>query len=276
MHNDRTVILRVGLFGLLLVCACSDVTTPLLDTRVGGAGGAASAIDSGTRSDAHAPATTDSGMSRPAALCDDHVCLCDNGKDDDGDGFTDGFDPECTGPFDDNETSFATGAPISHGKCRDCFWDDNAGHDDGCSYAAACLQGEAAGAGNCSCNVSDACIDRCLNHTPNGCDCFGCCDVRRPSDGLVVTVLLEASCSLDKIDDPSACPLCKQSPQCHNACGPCELCPGRRKSDLPASCRDAQPSVDHACDEGQPVCDADTACPGDFYCQLGCCLYVVP
>src|SRR6185295_5270500 len=134
MHNDRTVILRVSLFGLFLLCACSDVTTPLLDVRGSGAGGTGSAIDSGTR-DARAPATDSGGMSRPTALCDGRPCQCDDGQDDDNDGLTDGFDPECTGPYDDDESSFATGSPNKHGKCRDCFWDDNAGGgDDNCSY----------------------------------------------------------------------------------------------------------------------------------------------
>ncbi len=31
--------------------------------------------------------------------------------DNDGDGLVDGFDPECTGPFDDDEATFATGIP---------------------------------------------------------------------------------------------------------------------------------------------------------------------
>jgi hypothetical protein len=274
MHNDRTVIARVGLFGLLLLCACSDVTTSLIDERHGGSGGRA-AIDSGTQADARTPGADSGNMSRPPALCDDHTCQCDDGNDDDGDDLVDGFDPECTGPYDDDETSFRTGAPNSRGKCRDCFWDDNAGGGrDDCRYAAACLQGEAVSSGNCSCEVSAACVDTCLDRTPNGCDCFGCCDVTH--DGKVVSVLLDDSCSLDKIDDTDACPRCIQSPDCYNPCGPCELCPGRRSSDLPARCRDAKPQVDHACDEGQPVCDADTACPPDFYCQLGCCLYVVP
>jgi hypothetical protein len=272
MHNDRTVILRAGLCGLFLLCACSDVTTNLVDERPG----AVNATDSGARRDARAPTTDSGNMSRAPALCDDHTCMCDNGKDDDDDGLTDGFDPECTGPYDDQENSFATGAPNSRGKCRDCFWDDNAGGGrDDCRYAAACLLGQAAGPGNCSCNVDDACLDSCLDRTPNGCDCFGCCDVT-DSQGKVVSVLLEDSCSLAKIDDTDACPRCKQSPQCRNPCGPCELCPGRRTSDLPASCRDAQPQVDHACDEGALVCDSQNACPTDFYCQLGCCMYVVP
>src|SRR3569833_3508623 len=36
---------------------------------------------------------------------------CSNCKDDDGDGLIDGFDPQCTGPFDNDEGSFATGIP---------------------------------------------------------------------------------------------------------------------------------------------------------------------
>ena len=112
----------------------------------------------------------------PPALCGGRPCQCDDGKDDDGDGLTDGFDPECTGPYDDDERTSPPGSPNKRGKCRDCFWDDNAGGgDDDCSYAAACLQGQAASAGSCSCDVTDTCIDTCLDRTPNGCDCFGCC-----------------------------------------------------------------------------------------------------
>ena len=110
MHNDRTVTLRAGLCALFLLCACSDVTTNLVDER----SGAVDATDSGARGDAHAPGATDSGnMSRPTALCNGTPCRCDNGKDDDGDGLVDGLDPECTGPYDNDESSFATGAPVS-------------------------------------------------------------------------------------------------------------------------------------------------------------------
>jgi hypothetical protein len=277
VHNDRTVIVRACFFGLFLLCACSDVTTSLVDERHGGAGGA-TPIDSGTRTDASGATVPDGGnMSRAPAMCGDRLCHCDDGQDDDDDGLVDGLDPECTGPYDDDESSFATGSPNKHGKCRDCFWDDNAGGgDDQCSYAAACFQGPAASVGGaCSCDVTDACVESCASRTPNGCDCFGCCDVRS-ADGKTVSVLLDETCSLDKLDDTTACPRCVQSPQCNNPCGPCELCPGRRPADLPASCHGAQPQNDHACDEGQRVCSDATSCPVDFYCQLGCCLYVVP
>src|SRR5260221_8786085 len=36
---------------------------------------------------------------------------CSDGKDNDGDGLIDGFDPECTGPWDNDESPFATGIP---------------------------------------------------------------------------------------------------------------------------------------------------------------------
>src|SRR5688500_10744812 len=42
-------------------------------------------------------------------LCGDAGCVCSNGLDDDDDGAADGLDPECTGPYDDDEGSFATG-----------------------------------------------------------------------------------------------------------------------------------------------------------------------
>ncbi|HEX4352345.1 MAG TPA: hypothetical protein VHZ95_05510, partial [Polyangiales bacterium] len=81
---------------------------------------------------------------QPSARCGKHDCACDDGIDNDGDGLVDGFDPECSGSFDDDESSFGIGKPNKQGACRDCFWDDNAGNgDDGCRYPAACLSGDA-------------------------------------------------------------------------------------------------------------------------------------
>ncbi len=45
------------------------------------------------------------------ARCGTHVCACDDGLDNDGEGLMDGVDPESTGPYDDDESSFATGIP---------------------------------------------------------------------------------------------------------------------------------------------------------------------
>ena len=49
--------------------------------------------------------------SRATHACGDVPCACSDGMDNDGDGLVDGFDPECTGPFDDDEATFATGIP---------------------------------------------------------------------------------------------------------------------------------------------------------------------
>jgi hypothetical protein len=281
----RAAISAAAAAALLALCACTDVTTNLVDDR--GSGGANAIRDGGVRDagqkhDAGAAdarvATADGGnMSHGPAMCGDHVCQCDDGKDNDGDGLIDGLDPECTGPWDDDEATFATGLPTkTNGKCRDCFWDDNPGRGtEGCAYANACLRGLAPTTGACSCQVSQRCKDTCLGRTPNGCDCFGCCTVTQP-DGGVVDIEFADSCSLAKIADTNACPRCKQSPDCSNPCGTCELCPGRKQADLPASCSGAQPGDRHTCDEGQPLCSANAPCAQDNYCQLGCCIYVVP
>ena len=162
---------------------------------------------------------------------------CDNGLDDDGDGLIDGFDPECTGPWDNDEGSFATGIPgdNSDPKWQDCFFDGNSGAgDDGCRYPTQCLTGDY-DAADPKCELANACKDYCAKLTPNGCDCFGCCTVQG-ADGTSVDIFTTSSCSIDKIDDEAACPRCQKSLDCQNTCGECELCPGKTEADLPASC----------------------------------------
>jgi hypothetical protein len=61
--------------------------------------------------------------------------------------------------------------------------------------------------GSTDCAVSDTCIDHCAERTPNGCDCFGCCEILR-DDGSTLQVTLDDSCSLAKLDDKKACPRC--------------------------------------------------------------------
>src|SRR6478735_10089040 len=46
-----------------------------------------------------------------AGTCTPGAAQCSNCIDDDGDMKIDGFDPECTGPLDNNEASFKTGIP---------------------------------------------------------------------------------------------------------------------------------------------------------------------
>lgn len=244
----------------LIALACTDVTT-----EVGPRGTGAAPADSGAR---------------PALACGDHACQCNNGGDEDADGLIDGLDPECTGPFDDDEGSFATGMAGGHlDFCQDCYWDHNGlSNDDGCAYHVDCLFGETptgSNASGCStCEVSAQCADICGRQTPNGCDCFGCCAVRKPN-GDVLEVVLSDSCSIKHLDDEQSCPRCTLNPSCKNDCGRCELCPGWQRRNLPRDCSsggDSEPM--NVCEEKQ-VCSETELCPTDYYCLLGCCQYVV-
>lgn len=274
--------------GVVAIAACSDVSTELVgparsaSSPSGGAADAASEVDAA--GDAQAPATDDAGGqssdSGPhvPAVCSGRPCACDDGQDQDGDSLVDGFDPECTSAYDDDESSFATGFPGGVVElCRDCFWDANAGRgDDDCNYPSACLLGEAPGlAGGCStCEVGATCLETCKALTPNGCDCFGCCEVTR-GDGSRVTISLTEQCSLAVVDDPQRCPRCVQHDECKNSCGTCELCPGRSSEDLPALCQGSGETPRPVCDEGQRVCTDSADCGAEHYCQLGCCFRIV-
>jgi hypothetical protein len=160
---------------------------------------------------------------------------CSDGKDNDGDGLIDSADPECTGPLDNDESSFGTGIPGDNmdPKWQDCFFDGNSGAgDDGCRYSTGCLTG-ALSPTDKDCQVTDQCRKFCEPLTPNGCDCFGCCAITKP-DGSVTHVEIASTCTYADIDDPSKCPVCTPNSTCENTCGHCELCIG--KTELPADC----------------------------------------
>ncbi len=273
MAHRRTVLVLT-----LLMASCSSRTTNLAASpkrRIDSGILDASLIRDAQSKEAAVDATpgitvTEAGIT----YCGDSPCLCSNGKDDDSDGLSDGFDPECTGAFDDDEGSFATGV---HGeerdaRCQDCFFDGNSGPgDDGCRRAASCsLNGTSTGAtGACNtCIPSGGCINTCLPHTPNGCDCFGCCEVTTPNGK--VSVLLRDTCSLEVINDPNACPRCVAAPDCKNECGRCELCTGKTLADLPADCKGSD-GLGYTCDNAA-VCGTNVPCGGgSTYCVQGCC-----
>src|ERR1041385_1729980 len=162
---------------------------------------------------------------------------CTDGKDNDGDVLIDAADPECTGPLDNDESSYATGIPGDNvDQCQDCFFDGDSGQgNDGCAYPSSCFQGvDPGGQADCfNCAVSSRCVNYCKPYTPNGCDCFGCCEVTVPGGGTK-TVRLSATCSIDTINDATKCQTCVQSTTCVNKCETCELCLG--KTTLPPSC----------------------------------------
>ena len=141
-------------------------------------------------------------------LCGGEACQCADGEDNDGDGTEDGFDIECTGPFDDDEGSFATGISGDNmdPKWQDCFFDGNSGAgDDGCRYHTDCLTGEL-DQDSASCSVTDMCVDFCSTRSPPGCDCFGCCTVA--GDDGPLNVITNELCDASNLD---ACATCVKS-----------------------------------------------------------------
>lgn len=201
---------------------------------------------------------------------------CSDGVDNDGDNRIDSLDPDCTGPLDNDESSFATGIPGDNiDACKqDCFFDGNSGAgDDGCDWQLKCdpLSANAKcpyspsyaaqHTAECSTSASQSqkCIDFCRPMVPNGCDCFGCCLV----PGAATAVRLATTCTAADLGDPIKCPPCTQVAQCANPCDHCELCVG--KTTLPADC------ATHTCGE-VTACTTTGDCPADTSCTYGCCL----
>jgi len=231
------------------------------------------AADTGTGTDTEGG----TGMNDPSDPldCGGTVYACGDGKDNDGDGLIDLMDTECTGPCDDDESSFATGIPGDNMDCKqDCFFDGNSGQgDDGCIWSLKCDEAnpganigcEYTGGNNCDNmppNQDPECIEFCLPFVPPGCDCFGCCEV---DDGMggKVNIFLNShpDCSIDNI---AACEQCTQSDDCINTCEEeeCELCFG--ETELPEGCDE------NTCDFGD-TCNTAADCPTDWYCLNECC-----
>jgi hypothetical protein len=239
---------------------------------------------------------------------------CTDGKDNDGDGLIDAMDPECSGPCDDDEGSFATGIPGDNRdderSChQDCFFDGNSGQgDDGCDWDIRCdplnkTQGKCAYKANgpaatCAAAQPQRCIDFCRSRAPNGCDCFGCCAL----PGQPYGVKLSATCNSASLADPDKCPRCTPNPTCMNTCEKCEVCMGKPSPDpscpsipggqppvtTPTADAGAGPDAPGAvtpppapsCDAGKVSCGpggqvAAGACPNGDYCVTGCCIRIV-
>jgi hypothetical protein len=262
---------------------------------VGGDGPISSGGTTGNGGTTGTAGSTATGGTLATDLCGGEGCICSNGKDDDGDGLVDGFDPECTGPLDNDEGSFATGIPGDNRdpKWQDCFFDGNSGAgDDHCRYATGCLTGELE-QDDPDCKLTAACIKFCAPRTPNGCDCFGCCTVQL-DNGDNVDIMTGTGCSLDQVNDEKACPPCTKTDQCGNTCGRCELCPGKTIEDLPEDCAPTTGTggagstgegggpgdpgdPGYTCDGGEQVCGPNLpGCTLGAYCSLGCCIIQDP
>lgn len=204
--------------------------------------------DSTTNTDGAANDTWEAGIQ---ASCNGTVYQCSDGKDNDNDGLDDSLDPECMGPCDNDEASFATGVPGDNvDACKqDCFFDGNSGQgNDGCEWNLKC-DSKSPGANltkscpydanykNCPTTQSQLCLDTCQGYTPNGCDCFGCCQVYvKESNQLVAKTIYLGSGAGCTATNWQACAACTQQTSCINDCGECELCLGKGIEDLPSKC----------------------------------------
>ena len=223
--------------------------------------------------------------------CTPGTTQCTNCKDDDGDGLIDWLDPECTGPLDNDENSFATGIPGDNiDPCKqDCWFDGNSGSgNDGCLFPAKCLPGSSdpkcpydakAAADPKQCPPpTDKCIKYCKPLTPKGCDCAGCCDVY-DATGKLFTVKLTDTCTYETLGDATKCSTCTKVAECSNPCGKCDFCLG--KLTLPPECypgtTDAgvdapPPPPPSGCPDGLTTCSPTSPCATGFYCLTGCCI----
>jgi hypothetical protein len=279
----------IALVLLLPGCSCGD-SAPVADD------GADADADTDADADADADADGggwDGGVECVVTPCQDFQYQCGDCVDNDGDGRTDYEDPDCLNPCDNTEDGYDLGIPgKNEGLCRmDCYYDHDSGEgNDDCLWNHDCdpwqdndppypqsdcipLVGPARDR-ECPDVQSEACHDFCGPLTPNGCDCFGCCEID-PGSGRFVWLgsrdyaTDQLSCYPDTLEDDEACHPCTPVGDCFNDCGECEICFGRE--DLPPGC-DPDDGEARCPAGGQPCGEAgDEPCPADFFCITGCC-----
>ena len=242
------------------------------------------------------------------ATCEGRVRLCGNCMDDDADGLIDSDDPDCLGPCDRTEDLYHLGIPGGDGAtCNiDCYYDDDSGSgNDGCTWNSHCdplepdarCDYEPGRTRDCPAEQPALCESICAPITPNGCDCFGCCETTPGSGRYIFLGSLNASgiptCTSETLDDDAFCHQCTPVDSCLNTCGECELCFGR--DTLPPECFPPPPTPDGgfvypdgavydggSYDGGTPPprCPADRQacglpgdpeCPAGAFCITGCC-----
>jgi hypothetical protein len=264
-----------------------------------GQGGASNGSGATNGSGAGSGATTGAGGGAGTGKdpnCKPGTSQCTNCIDDDKDGLYDAFDPECVSALDNNEATYATGIPGDNKDpfWQDCFFDGDSGAgNDRCRYHTDCVTGKLP-TSDSACQVSADCGKYCGKLTPNGCDCFGCCNV----GGHFVQ--LSATCTEEDVADPKKCAPCKQDDTCKNDCGECELCMG--KTELPESCKPAgtggtsgsggsssaggssSTGGSGASTGGTPAqecplnvaaCDPTHPCESGYFCVTGCCIEIL-
>ena len=244
-------------------------------TTITGTTEPATTIEPGTGS-----SSTGDGVTVPVA-CGGTIYECGDAIDNDGDGKIDGGDLECTSPCDDSEGSFQTNLPGQNLDClADCYWDGDSGQgNDHCVWSLKCDPENPGADINCEydpnkkdCDTMQPalCLEVCAALTPNGCDCFGCCNVDTPNGIIQIYLGGNPNCSLQNL---GACGSCTFQEGCNNSCNPeaCELCFGQ--TELPPGCDEA------GCDNKIP-CKVDkfgnSDCAEGYFCSTGCCQPIEP
>jgi hypothetical protein len=289
---------------VFLLPACGD------DVELGndGAGGTAASSSGGAAGADGSVGGGGGGVPATTAACQGHIYECGDLVDNDNDGLVDSLDPDCLGPCDDTEDSYFGGIPgQNNAPCRqDCYFDQDtgAGNDDcywnhqcdplseppgyppsgdnKCAYdSSASTPGTSKSCDELYNAQSAACESYCKPLTPNGCDCFGCCELPAGSGKFVwlgSTVDLVGSCDRDHVGDPSACKPCTPVPSCLNGCAKCELCIG--KDTLPSDCKSDGGTTDSGtneqCPSGAQPCglEGQSPCKDGQYCITGCCITI--
>lgn len=278
---------------LRLLGACGQTVEVGVDDELSLAGAAGSAASAGSGGSAGDGGGATQGGAAPCVVtkCRDQPYQCGNCQDDDRDGQIDSLDSDCLGPCDDDESALSTGlTTMQSSACRqDCYFDgDNGPGNDKCEWSHICDPVSVppdyppSGEMRCAYDPSGAsmgvdceglrelqspeCLDVCKPLVPNGCDCFGCCEIPGASGEFYYIGLAHATedCSLDTIEDATACPRCTPVESCENKCEGCEVCVGREK---PAGCE-----PDSGCPPGQAACTSNDACDFQEYCVTGCCV----
>jgi hypothetical protein len=248
-------------------------------TGTGATGGAAGrGGTTGTAGTGGAAGRGGSGGGGGVAGCNPGPSACTDCLDNDVDGLVDAQDDDCTGAIDNDEGSFSNAIPGDNlDPCvKDCYFDGNSGAgDDDCRWKLQCdstspgaptcpydpLQ---VGSASCPTSQSATCLTQCTPRMPNGCDCFGCCQIPGGSGNAVL--IANVGCSMQGLTDPLKCPPCSIRSDCFNACDTCDLCIG--KHTLPTNCSGVQscPAGHARCGlAGQPPCQAGS------FCLTGCC-----
>jgi hypothetical protein len=273
------------------------ITSSSSMTNPSGSGGTAGTDETDAAPSSSAGGT--GGCGQAPSVCQGHIYQCGDLVDNDGDGLIDSEDPECIGPCDNTEESYYGAIPGQSGSpcTADCYFDQDtgSGNDDcfwnhhcdphevppnyypehqlvsACAYnPTTSIPGTAATCAALYAAQSHVCHDFCDPLTPNGCDCFGCCELPAGS-GKYVWLGSEdgsriGSCTSDAAGDPAKCAPCEPVPSCLNPCDPCELCIGKRT--VAPGCAETE-----QCAPGIKPCGLPSqgCCPHGQYCISGCC-----